>query len=609
MAQFSLLARPSRLVTPLLLLLFFQYATGQEFLPLSDLSAFKQPAANWHIVGDAQADLSQNKILTTMIGSGVLVNLPMASGNGQLTTQFEHGDLDIELDYMMAKGSNSGIYLQGRYEVQLLDSWGIIEPTSSDNGGIYQRWDDAKPDGQKGYEGYAPRQNASKAPGLWQNLKISFQAPRFNGAAKISNAKIISVVLNGILIQDNVSLNGPTRSPLSPEESALGPLMIQGDHGPVAFRNIKVKNYNKEKPGINNITTAVYKGKYVLPPDFSKLKPILQPSSTLISSSIQGLPENEFIVRYTGTVQVKEAGSYHFRINTSGGSGQLKINNDLIIPFSNWTAEGRAQLATGDNPLELIYSKYVDWAKPSLALEVEGPGIRMLTLSDTNIPAADDVDPIAVKAVENTILRSFVDLPSGERVVHAVNVGSPEQVHYTYDMDHGMIVQAWRGDFLDATPMWHERGDGSSRAAGVLLNLGRTEFLLNKMTVQNSSWTSDTVGAAFRQKGYTLDDKFRPIFTYSIYGVMVNDLIRVTENKEGLHREITLTGNKDIFYLRLAEGKKIEEKSNGMYLINDKSYYLLLNDAGGEKPMIREYKGSKELIVPVKTKISYTLLF
>jgi hypothetical protein len=98
-----------------------------------------------------------------------------------LFTKTVYGDADLELDYMMAKGSNSGIYLQGRYEIQLLDSWGTVNPKSGDNGGIYERWDDSKPEGQQGYDGHAPRQNASRAPGLWQHIKISFQAPRFDG--------------------------------------------------------------------------------------------------------------------------------------------------------------------------------------------------------------------------------------------------------------------------------------------------------------------------------------------------------------------------------------------------------------------------------------------
>ena len=59
-----------------------------------------------------------------------------------------------------------------------------------------------------------------------------------------------------------------------------------------------------------------------------------------------------------------------------------------------------------------------------------------------------------MEAGNTTILRSFVDLPGNVRLTHSVNVGSPEGLHYTYDMDNGMLAQVWRGGFLDATPMW-----------------------------------------------------------------------------------------------------------------------------------------------------------
>src|SRR3546814_5552743 len=68
----------------------------------------------------------------------------------------EFEDMDLELDYMIARGSNSGIYLQGRYELQLLDSWGVSTPSYGDNGGIYERWDSSKPAGSEGMKDVLP---------------------------------------------------------------------------------------------------------------------------------------------------------------------------------------------------------------------------------------------------------------------------------------------------------------------------------------------------------------------------------------------------------------------------------------------------------------------
>lgn len=74
--------------------------------------------------------------------------------------------------------SNAGVYLHGRYEIQILDSFGIKKPTHSDLGGVYQRWDDERD--PKGYEGVPPRVNAARAPGEWQTMDIVFRGPRFD---------------------------------------------------------------------------------------------------------------------------------------------------------------------------------------------------------------------------------------------------------------------------------------------------------------------------------------------------------------------------------------------------------------------------------------------
>ncbi len=588
----------------------WQELSAQKQLDLSSLSDFKKAGANWHIAGDVNADLNKKDTLIFSSGKGVLVNLPNAVARQDLFTNFKHGDLDIELDYMMSKGSNSGIYLQGRYEVQLLDSWGVLNPRSGDNGGIYERWDDTKPEGQKGYQGYAPRQNVSRAPGLWQHLKIVFQAPRFEGSAKIENAKILRVELNGVLIQENVSLEGPTRGAVENNEVATDALRIQGDHGPVAFRNIIVSNYDKTKPSLSVIASSLYKGKFVKEPDYKTLKAIAQKTSPTITTNLTGLPDNEYLVRYTGTLHINEPGEYNFITHTAGGSGAVKINNTAVFTLNNNDNKGSVNLQAGDWPFEFVYSKYVDWARSSLALSITGPGIREFTISDAgSVSSTNDADPVLANATENTILRSFVDLPVGGRVTHSVNVGTPEKIHYTYDMDKGMMVQLWRGNFLDATPMWHERGDGSSRAAGAAQYFGKPMLTVEKLTDINAAWAGDTTGTGYRPNGYTLDEKDRPTFKYTIYGAAVSDMIRILKNGQGIEREITIQNSRSNLYVRVVGAGSITEISKGLYLVNDKSYYLKIDNPDNTKPIIREQNGQKELLVPVQNKFSYSILF
>ena len=275
------------------------YAQESKTLMLDDMSAFKTQAGNWQIVGDVTIHpfidihpaeihppiksgkknkkskdlpvLEHPKAVSYLAGKGMLLNLNDETKKDNLVTVFEHGDIELELEVMIPKGSNSGIYLQGRYEVQLLDSWGVKDPKFSDIGGIYRNWE--KEQG-KIYMGKAPLSNPAKAPGLWQKFKISFRAPKFNAAGeKISNAKFVSVELNGVKIHDNVEVPLPTGGPIENNEKATGPLMIQGDHGPVAFRNMKYQLMKDVQASLSNISYKTYYGNFKVISDFASLKP------------------------------------------------------------------------------------------------------------------------------------------------------------------------------------------------------------------------------------------------------------------------------------------------------------------------------------------------
>lgn len=198
------------------------------------------PPGTWSDVGDVRLDEGDPSRLVSEPGSGVLFNGPTGR-TSDLISHDVFGDCAIHAEWMMAKGSNSGIYVQGRYEVQVLDSWGVTEPAHSDAGGIYQRWDQARGGGNEGFEGHAPRVNAARKPGRWQSFDIIFRAPRFDEEGKkIANARFEQVMHNGILVHEDVELTGPTRGGWN-ESPGPGPLRLQGDHGPVAWRNIRVR--------------------------------------------------------------------------------------------------------------------------------------------------------------------------------------------------------------------------------------------------------------------------------------------------------------------------------------------------------------------------------
>lgn len=176
-------------------------------------------------------------------GSGTLISEPakegetaamvnVVTGHGQgldIFSKDKFGDMKLEIELMVPKGSNSGIYVMGEYEVQVLDSHGKPDDkmNAGDIGAIYGA--------------AVPKINASKAPGEWQKFVIEFQAPKFdNDGKKTANAKFVKVELNGKVLHENLEMKGPTPAGVTGKEHALGPIMFQGDHGAVAFRNIKV---------------------------------------------------------------------------------------------------------------------------------------------------------------------------------------------------------------------------------------------------------------------------------------------------------------------------------------------------------------------------------
>lgn len=140
---------------------------------------------------------------------------------------------------MIPEHSNSGVCFMGRYELQIYDSFGVARDKypGIECGGVYPRWIDNHNVG-----GHSPRVNASRPPGQWQAFDVTFRAPRFGrDGKKTADAVFVKVVHNGKVIQENVAVTGPTRSAAFDEERPAGPLMLQGDHGPVAFRNLRIR--------------------------------------------------------------------------------------------------------------------------------------------------------------------------------------------------------------------------------------------------------------------------------------------------------------------------------------------------------------------------------
>ncbi len=177
-------------------------------------------------VGKAQINPSNPKTIVAMTNSNPAMELVNTQkGSLDIYTKDEFGDCMIELEVMVAKKANSGIYVMGCYEIQVKDSFGKGKLKDTEMGGIVGM--------------SAPLTNACTKPGEWQSYVIEFKAPRFKDKKRIAPAEFIKIVLNGEEIQKNIKMgDGPTSGALEKIEAPKGPLMLQGGLGAVAYRNI-----------------------------------------------------------------------------------------------------------------------------------------------------------------------------------------------------------------------------------------------------------------------------------------------------------------------------------------------------------------------------------
>ncbi|MFC1562561.1 DUF1080 domain-containing protein [candidate division KSB1 bacterium] len=165
----------------------------------------------------------------------IVANGEMTVRGGSIVTKENFGDMQIHLEFctpVPATGEeqgrgNSGVYIHRNYEVQVLDSY---------ENSTY-------PDGMCGsvYLQHIPLVNASRPPGIWQIYDIIFHTARFDENGNIIKRPTLTVLHNGVLIQDNVEITSPTGSAKGNEEKLTGPIELQDHRNPVRYRNIWVR--------------------------------------------------------------------------------------------------------------------------------------------------------------------------------------------------------------------------------------------------------------------------------------------------------------------------------------------------------------------------------
>jgi len=213
-----------------------------------NLTSFESPGNVWSDVADVVVNPNKFDGFKKTPGSGIIL-AEAEKKESYLATKTSFGDVEMEFDFLVGKGTVSAVLLQDRYRLNLSDSWAQVHPSFNSMGGIGQQ----NAQDSSGFSGVVPLVNVAKAPGLWQHVRIRFRAPQFANGNKTANALFEEVYINECLVQQNMELQGPSAGSMSAKEESTGPIVFYSSNGMLAIKNLRVRTLT---PVTNSRSTA-----------------------------------------------------------------------------------------------------------------------------------------------------------------------------------------------------------------------------------------------------------------------------------------------------------------------------------------------------------------
>jgi len=207
------------------------------------------------------------------------------------------------------------------------------------------------------------------------------------------------------------------------------------------------------------------------------------------------------------------------------------------------------------------------------------------------------------------LLRSYL-MFEGKKHTHVISVGTPEKVSYSYDLKQGALLQVWRGQFIDVTEMWKDRGEPQlAKPLGIVLPLSAAPAIA-ALADKDAAWPDSIAFDDFQNKAYVLDKNKMPTFLYSSNGADVSDKIAVQSGGGSVDRTISVNNSKAPLYCRLAAAPVIKAVEDNIYSIGNKAYSVKV--PADAKAFIRKTKNGQELLAPLAegtASLTYSLIW
>ncbi len=500
------------------------------------------------------------------------------------TVRLESGDVLLQFEFAISKDGKSNVTLPGGYVVKVADSWLQNGTKNTTSGGIGNN---------------IPSQNASKASGLWQTVRLLIRKAR-----PATPAQLEYLYLNDVLIQENIFL---------PQTNNSNILSFQVEAGTLAVQKVLYQIQNEVKPvSLTQMTYQLYKD-WAENIESIDPKNLIKKDTTSTLSQTWGVGQKDFCVVYDGTINVKITAEYQFSMAYMGHLS-LAIDDKPVLPnqwseFSQQPVGRSVNLSAGEHRFRLFYHKA--WRPAALGLTVSALGVRPYSLHAlSSLPEPEPIPMITVEPKDKPeILRSFIQI-EGESTkrTHVLSVGSPQGLHYSVDLNQAALLQVWRGAFADVTEMWHERGEPQ-----LLKPLGVKQQLDGKSIIatlnEPAALWPDTV-AAITYKATKLDELGAPTLHYLFDKTEITQKLIPTRN--GLVNTITAAALITDLTIRLAVADAIIEIEKGIYSIDNgtsngrhQQYYIYIPSEFS--PVVRTSNGKQELIAPLKEMIAYTI--